>query len=85
MPIDSLGIKLAKRIGMRRQKASWHETPRWLVHCIRIEHVLNRIRRRKPDPGCQLPIRAAGLAMSAGMRCDDLIHGGSSSALRCRA
>lgn len=64
MPIDSLGIKLAKRIGMRKQKSSWHETPRWLVHCIRIEHVLNGIRRRKPDPGCQLPIRAAGLAMS---------------------
>lgn len=47
MPIDRLGMKLAKRIGMRTQKSSWRETPRWLLHCIRLEHVVNQNQAKK--------------------------------------
>lgn len=42
MPIDSLGMKLAKRIFMRKAKSPWHETPRWLLHYIGLEHVVDR-------------------------------------------
>lgn len=47
MPIDSLGMKLAKRIFLRRHKSPWHETPRWLLHCIGLEHVVDRNQAKK--------------------------------------
>jgi hypothetical protein len=60
MPINSLGMKLAKRIGMRKAKAPSRETPRLLLHCIRLDGKS----AKRPDPSCQLASRAAELTLS---------------------